>query len=192
MNVIQALPNASNCVNTNWNDTSTNNLLESGGSLFGSGTGNAIDCSDPLNNTGCSGYAEAYQTQQCNITQLYNESCPLYWEAYDDQQCDQDPQYAPFCRGYSQQDSVAFFDDSSVDYGFDEVAVEVLTLLFWFVETFVFELTLVELLVLVETLELLLLFVAVEVEVLLLLLVFELVLLVVVVFTVSKELFSQY
>ena len=112
--------NASNCVNTNWNDTSTNNLLESGGSLFGSGTGNAIDCSDPLNNTGCSGYAEAYQTQQCNITQLYNESCPLYWEAYDDQQCDQDPQYAPFCRGYSQQDSVAFFDDSTVDYGFDE------------------------------------------------------------------------
>ena len=54
------------------------------------------------------------------MTQLYNESCPLYWEAYDDQQCDQDPQYAPFCRGYSQQDSVAFFDDSTVDYGFDE------------------------------------------------------------------------
>jgi len=110
--------NASNCVNTNWNDTSTNNLLESGGSLFGSGTGNAIDCSDPLNNSGCSGYADAYQTQQCDITQLYNESCPLYWEAYDDQQCDQDPQYAPFCRGYSQQDSVAFFDDSTADYGF--------------------------------------------------------------------------
>ena len=109
--------NASNCVNTNWNDTSTNNLLESGGSLFGSGTGNAIDCSDPLNNSGCSGYADAYQTQQCDITQLYNESCPLYWEAYDDQQCDQDPQYAPFCRGYSQQDSVAFFDDRTADYG---------------------------------------------------------------------------
>ena len=111
--------NASNCVNTNWNDTSTNNLLESGGSLFGSGTGNAIDCSDPLNNAGCSGYAAAYQTQQCNITQLYNESCPLYWEAYDDQQCDQDPQYAPFCRGYSQQDSVAYFDEET-DYGFSE------------------------------------------------------------------------
>ena len=112
--------NASNCVNTNWNDTSTNNLLESGGSLFGVGTGNGADCSNPLNDASCTGYADAYQTQQCDITQLYNESCPLYWEAFDDQQCDQDPQYAPFCRGYSQQDSVAFFDDNNNDYGFNE------------------------------------------------------------------------
>ena len=110
--------NASNCTGT-WNSSSSNTLLESGGSLYGSGTGNAIDCSDPLNNAGCSGYATAYQTQQCNITQLYNESCPLYWEAYDDQQCDQDPQYAPFCRGYNQQDSVAYFDEET-DYGFSE------------------------------------------------------------------------
>ena len=109
--------NASNCTGT-WNSSSSNTLLENGGSLFGSGTGNAIDCTDPLNNAGCSGYATAYQTQQCNITQLYNDSCPLYWEAYDDQQCDLNPQYAPFCRGYSQQDSVAFFDDSTADYGF--------------------------------------------------------------------------
>ena len=111
--------NASNCVNKNWNDTSTNNLLENGGSLFGVGTGNGIDCSNPLNDSSCSGYADAYQTQQCNITQLYNESCPLYWEAYDDQQCDQDPQYAPFCRGYNQEDSVAYFDDDT-DYGYQE------------------------------------------------------------------------
>ena len=111
--------NASNCVNTNWNDTSTNNLLESGGSLFGVGTGNGIDCSNPLNDSSCSGYADAYQTQQCDITQLYNESCPLYWEAYDDQQCDQDPQYAPFCQGYSQEDSVAYFDEET-DYGYQE------------------------------------------------------------------------
>jgi len=110
--------NASNCTGT-WNSSSSNTLLESGGSLYGSGTGNAIDCSDPLNSTACSGYAAAYQTQQCNITQLYNESCPLYWEAYDDQQCDQDPQYAPFCRGYNQQDSVAYFDEET-DYGFSE------------------------------------------------------------------------
>ena len=109
--------NASNCTGT-WNSSSSNTLLENTGSLYGLGTGNAIDCSDPLNNAGCSGYATAYQTQQCNITQLYNESCPLYWEAYDDQQCDLNPQYAPFCRGYSQQDSVAFFDDSTADYGF--------------------------------------------------------------------------
>ena len=111
--------NSSSCVSGTWNSTSANTLLESGGTLYGSGTGNAIDCSDPLNNAGCSGYAAAYQTQQCNITQLYNESCPLYWEAYDDQQCDQDPQYAPFCRGYNQQDSVAYFDEET-DYGFSE------------------------------------------------------------------------
>jgi len=110
--------NASNCSGT-WNSSSSNTLLESGGSLYGSGTGNAIDCSDPLNNTACSGYAVAYQTQQCNITQLYNESCPLYWEAYDDQQCDLNPQYAPFCRGYNLQDSVAYYDEET-DYGFSE------------------------------------------------------------------------
>ena len=110
--------NASNCVNTNWNDTSTNNLLENGGSLYGLGTGNAVDCSNPLNNSGCSGYADAYQTQQCNITQLYSQSCPNYWDAYDDQQCADDPQYAPFCQGYRQEESVAFFDDEQVDYGF--------------------------------------------------------------------------
>jgi len=110
--------NSSSCVNTNWNNTSSNTLLESGGSLYGVGTGNSVDCSDPLNNSGCSGYAAAYLTQQCNITQLYSESCPSYWEAYDDQQCDEDPQYAPFCAGYRQEESVAFFDEQSVDYGF--------------------------------------------------------------------------
>ena len=111
--------NASNCVNTNWNDTSTNNLLESGGSLFGVGTGNGIDCSNPLNDSSCSGYADAYQTQQCDIDQLYAESCPYYWDAFDDFQCDLDPQYGPFCPGYRQQDSVAYFDDDT-DYGYQE------------------------------------------------------------------------
>jgi len=111
--------NSSSCVSGTWNSSSSNTLLESGGSLYGSGTGNAIDCSDPLNNAGCSGYAAAYQTQQCNITQLYNESCPLYWEAYDDQQCDLNPQYAPFCLGYNLQDSVAYYDEET-DYGFSE------------------------------------------------------------------------
>ena len=41
--------NSSSCVNTNWNDTSFNTLLENGGSLYGSGSGNGIDCSNPLN-----------------------------------------------------------------------------------------------------------------------------------------------
>jgi len=108
------------CVNTNWNSTSSNTLLENGGSLYGVGTGNSIDCSDPLNNQSCSGYAAAYLTQQCNITQLYSESCPSYWEAYDDQQCSEDSQYAPFCAGYTQEASVAYFTEDNFDYGYQD------------------------------------------------------------------------
>tara|TARA_R100001460_G_scaffold23739_2_gene47818 strand:+ start:1443 stop:3680 length:2238 start_codon:yes stop_codon:yes gene_type:complete len=110
--------NTSSCVNTNWNNTSFNTLLEGGGSLYGVGSGNGLDCSDPLNNSSCAGYADAFLTQQCNINQLYSESCPSYWSAYDDQQCDEDPQYAPFCPGFRQEESVAFFDDRNVDFGF--------------------------------------------------------------------------
>ncbi len=110
--------NSSSCYNYDWNSSDKNTNLENGGSLYGSGSGNGPDCSDPLNDTSCSGYAAAYQTQQCNIDQLYSESCPYYWDAYDDQQCADDPQYAPFCQGYRQEESVAFFDDDNVDYGF--------------------------------------------------------------------------
>ena len=112
--------NASNCVSTNWNASSVNTLLENGGSLFGVGSGNSIDCSDPLNDTSCSGYTAAYLTQQCDITQLHSETCPRYWEAYDDQQCADNPQYAPFCAGYTQEDSAAFFNEDNVDYGYAE------------------------------------------------------------------------
>ena len=41
--------NSSACVNTNWNNTTINTTLENGGSLYGSGSGNGVDCSnDPL------------------------------------------------------------------------------------------------------------------------------------------------
>jgi hypothetical protein len=87
--------NSSTCVNQSWNDSTKNSELEYGGSLL---VGEATDCSDPLVNPSCAGY----------------------WDAYDDQQCDLDPQYGPFCRGYTQQDSVAYFDEEQVDYGFNE------------------------------------------------------------------------
>jgi len=112
--------NASNCVSENWNASSSNTLLENGGSLFGYGSGNAIDCSNSLNNSNCPGYDAAYLTQQCDITQLHSETCPRYWEAYDDQQCADNPQYAPFCAGYTQEDSAAFFNEDNVDYGYAE------------------------------------------------------------------------
>ena len=111
---------AGTCVNTDWNNTSFNTSLENGGSLYGVGTGNGIDCSNPLNNSSCTGYDAAYLTQQCGLNSLHSTSCPLYWEAYDDLQCDLDPQYAPFCAGYTQEASVAYYIEDEFDYGYEE------------------------------------------------------------------------
>jgi hypothetical protein len=109
--------NSKECVSQDWNDTTINFDLENNGSIL---VGEALDCSNPLNDTSCAGYAAAYQTQQCDIDQLYNELCPYYSDAYDDFQCDLNPQYRTFCRGYTQEDSVAYFDEEQVDYGFNE------------------------------------------------------------------------
>ena len=111
---------ASTCVNTDWNNTASNTSLENGGSLYGVGSGNSIDCSDPLNDSSCAGYAAAYLAQQCDIDSLYDMACPSYWEAYDDQQCDEDPQYAPFCAGYQQEQSIAYYVEDDFDYGYEE------------------------------------------------------------------------
>ncbi len=110
------------CVSYDWNSSSNaaNTLLEDGGSLYGLGSGNVLDCSSPLNNQACSGYAAAYLTQQCGLDSLYNTSCPLYWDAYDNLQCNLDPQYAPFCAGYTQEDSVAYYDPDEYDYGYED------------------------------------------------------------------------
>ena len=112
--------NSSSCVSTDWNNSTFNTLLENGGSLYGVGSGNALDCSNPLNDQACSGYAAAYLTQQCGLDSLYSTSCPLYWDAYDDLQCNLDPQYAPFCAGYTQEDSVAYYDPDEYDYGYED------------------------------------------------------------------------
>jgi hypothetical protein len=91
--------NSSSCVNTNWNDTSSNTLLESGGSLYGTGSGNSLDCSNPLNDVSCTGY----------------------WEAYDDFQCDLDSQYGPFCQGYRQEEDIGYYQEEEYfDYGYEE------------------------------------------------------------------------
>ena len=111
--------NASNCVSTNWNATSFNTSLENGGSLFGVGSGNFVDCSNVLNDSTCAGYASAYLSQECGLTQLYSEECPNYWEAYEDLQCDENPQYAPSCPSYRQEDSFAYYSEEE-DYGYTE------------------------------------------------------------------------
>ena len=86
--------NSNTCVNQGWNESDKNYELEYGGSLL---VGEEQNCSDPLVSTSCNGY----------------------WEAYDDQQCDINPQYAPFCRGYTQEESIAYFEEET-DYGYQE------------------------------------------------------------------------
>ena len=88
---------AGTCVNTNWNNTLANSLLENGGSLYGAGSGNNIDCSNPLNDS----------------------TCPGYWEAFDDLQCNLDPQYAPFCPGYRFENDIGYFVLEE-DFGYTE------------------------------------------------------------------------
>ena len=112
--------NTSSCVSQSWNQSTMNTTLESGGSLYGLGSGNALDCSNPLNDQACVGYAAAYLTQQCGLDSLYSTSCPLYWDAYDDLQCNLDPQYSPSCAGYTQEDSVAYYDPDEYDYGYED------------------------------------------------------------------------
>ena len=108
------------CVNATWNNSSFNTLLENGGSLYGVGSGNALDCSNPLNDTACSGYAAAYLTQQCDLDGLYSTQCPNYWDDLFDYECSYDAQYSPACPGYMVE---TFVHDSYYEedmYGYDD------------------------------------------------------------------------
>ena len=88
--------NSKECVSQDWNDTAINFDLENNGSIL---VGEAQDCSDPL----------------------VSNICPGYWDAYDDLQCNLDSQYGPFCLGYKQEESVAYFqEEEQFDYGYEE------------------------------------------------------------------------
>ena len=106
------------CVNANWNNSSFNTLLENGGSLYGVGSGNALDCSNPLNNTACSGYDAAYLTQQCDLDGLYSTQCPNYWDDLFDYECSLDAQYSPACAGYMVETFVedTYYQDDMFGY----------------------------------------------------------------------------
>ena len=95
--------NTSSCYSYDWNTSDKNDNLENGGSLYYS----SIDCSDPLNDSSCDGYEQAYLTQQCNLDSLYSTSCTGYEEAYLAQQCNSNPLYSQECTGYEQ----AFHDE---------------------------------------------------------------------------------
>ena len=111
---------AGTCVNTNWNATSFNTLLENGGSLYGVGSGNALDCSNPLNNTACPGYAAAYLTQQCDLDGLYSTQCPNYWDDLFDYECSYDSQYSPACPGYMVETFVEDTYYENDQYGYED------------------------------------------------------------------------
>ena len=112
--------NGSSCVNQTWNASTMNTALENGGSLYGVGSGNALDCSNPLNNSACPGYAAAYLTQQCNIDSLYSNQCPYYWDAVFDEECEYNPQSDPACPGYSFESSYAYYNEDTYNYGIEE------------------------------------------------------------------------
>lgn len=91
--------NTSSCYSYDWNNSDKNQNLENGGSLYQQN----IDCSDPLNDVSCVGY----------------------WDAYDDLQCDLDPQYGPFCPGYSQEIDIGYYQEEEYfDYGYEEEAFD--------------------------------------------------------------------
>ena len=87
--------NTSSCYSYDWNNSDKNQNLENGGSLYQQN----IDCSNPLNDVSCVGY----------------------WDAYDDLQCDLDPQYGPFCPGYTQEMDIGYYQEEEYfDYGYEE------------------------------------------------------------------------
>tara|TARA_R110000823_G_scaffold42976_6_gene112206 strand:- start:1606 stop:3708 length:2103 start_codon:yes stop_codon:yes gene_type:complete len=79
------------------------------------GYGN-IDCSDPLNDSSCSGYDDAYFDQQCTNNSLYDSQCPGYADAFYTQQCNSDPFYDNSCSGY---DDAYFEQQCNYDQQYD-------------------------------------------------------------------------
>lgn len=76
-----------------WDETSNNSY---------SFLGDTIDCSNPLNDSSCPGYDQAYLDQQCAIDALYDSQCAGYAQAYLDQQCGIDALYDSTCTGYDE------------------------------------------------------------------------------------------
>ena len=76
--------------------------IENGGSLYSEGLTLAQQCAlDPLYDSSCTGYADAYFNQQCGLDPLYNNQCTGYAAAYETQQCGLDPLYSENCTGYA-------------------------------------------------------------------------------------------
>lgn len=71
---------------------------------------------NPLYDIGCAGYDAAFYTQQCTINPLYDSGCAGYEQAYFEQQCSINPLYDSTCVGYEQ----AYYDQQcSIDALYD-------------------------------------------------------------------------
>jgi len=95
--------------------------LESGGAIYyheGNDGQSLLDpcTSDPLSSTECSGYAQAYLDQQCNLDSQYDSQCPGYVEYTEPEvdQCDINPLSDPSCPNYQ----TALAETSGSDYNF--------------------------------------------------------------------------
>jgi hypothetical protein len=62
---------------------------------------------DPLSSPTCTGYAQAFLTQQCGLNPLYDPSCAGYTQAYFNQQCSLNPLYDRGCSGYNEAYALA-------------------------------------------------------------------------------------
>jgi hypothetical protein len=62
---------------------------------------------NPLHNSSCAGYQEAYLAQQCSISQLYSAQCPNYQQAYFNNQCSINALFNRDCDGYAQAYALA-------------------------------------------------------------------------------------
>ncbi len=108
-----------NCVNTNWNDTSHNTAIENK-YLYITVEDQYGCAANTLLASTCEGYAAAYLLQQCNLDVFYSVNCVGYDDALFDRNCDDDSQFSPSCPGYSFQESAAYFVEEQYDYGYDE------------------------------------------------------------------------
>lgn len=103
--------------------------LESGGAIYyheGNDGQSLLDpcTSDPLSNTECSGYEQAYFDQQCNLDSQYDSQCPGYIEPQPEaDQCDINPLSDPSCPNYQTalaESSGSEYDSSTGEYGYDD------------------------------------------------------------------------
>jgi hypothetical protein len=78
------------------------------GSAFSVSETIATDCSNPLTNVNCPGYAQAFFDQQCSLNTLYSPGCPGYAQAFFAQQCSADALYNSQCPGYAEAYALKF------------------------------------------------------------------------------------